>query len=296
MIGTEAFFPISLIISIIIVSIPEELFLVLFSLILLKRYDLIELKKDNIFKISIPVVITAVASNILRYYLPSTKDYIIIIGIIIIVASIIIIYGLSRPKEIIKVIICTLLSMIVYAVIQTAYVPLLLYGTSVPIEELNKPGLLIFIWSLPERAIEFSILSYFLSKKKSFLRVNLIKVISDSPKLTMITTVVLLFNILFIAAVVKVIGYERVLVGLRFDIQIIFIVCLLLLPVLNLAALFIAIYYIKDRDALKRFNIQQELNVSISDIRFFLKRREYDRIEQEMVFLERDTGELFKDN
>jgi len=279
--------------NIVTLSIPEEAFFVVFSLILLRRFDLLELKSKNIVKISAPIIFPACLTTILRMYAGFDMTFMPFVGIFSVFFLMIIMYKISGFKEILKVFICVTVSSLSIGMIQLSYIPLFMSGTSLTADSLNIPGFVTFIYALPERAIEFLLVAYILLRKKRFLRTNFIKIVTQTKALSLLTVGITVSNLAFVYIMSKAIFFDKLLFNISLIMQALIVVAVLITPLINTFLLLWAVNYITDKEAAMRFQIQEELKVSILDIRFFLKRGEYERIYEELEYLEKDTKSLF---
>ena len=128
------------------VSIPEETFIILFTLVLLKRFEAIKVDKlmeeeisgykeyskifliQDIKKVAFMVIISAIMSNILRLFnIDSTL--LLVICYFSVALSMLFLY--RKYFNAIKVFLCTAWSFLVFMLIEVSYIPLLLSAGSV---------------------------------------------------------------------------------------------------------------------------------------------------------------------
>lgn len=287
---------IALIFNTVFVSIPEEIFLIVFALILMGKHEYLSFKSANIEKVLSASIIGAIFSLIVKIYIPQVTDYLFFIAIFVMTGVMILIYRIFKMEEILKSLLCMSISFVVFAIFQTSYIPLLMYGTNLSISEMSQPGLYQFLWSLPERAMEYTLLACLLLKKNSFIKFNFIKTVMQNTALKITTIIIALFNISFLAMMIKLVGVDKILFKLPLFMQILSLVLILLFPIVNTFTNLFVAYYIENKNAQKSFIIQEDLKVSISDIKFYLNRGDYERIGDELKYLEQDANELYKNN
>ena len=142
----------------IIISIPEETFIIFLALFILGKLEFIKLKSSNLPRFMACVIPAAFLSYIVRDFLPFLTDYLMPIGIITVFLLIIFIYRINDRRDVLRAFVGTILSFIVAMICQMIYAPLVVFGTGISIDDINKSILLLFFWTLPERVMELSIL------------------------------------------------------------------------------------------------------------------------------------------
>ena len=283
------------IINILALSVPEQLFLIVFTFILMRRFDLLELKRYNIIRIITASLVPALVSNILGGFIKLDMNYVPLIGIAVTMLMIVTVFKLFSVKDIAKVFLSVFISFMTIMAIKLLYIPFIIYGTELSMEALNKPGGPILILSIVDRAVQLFIISFVIYKKKSFLKVNVFQLVYKNITLSVAGIFVILFNLAFLFIISKSIYIDKLLLSLDFKMQLASIVIVILLPFLNIVVYFSILYHVSNKESQERFHVQEELKVSINDIRFFLKRRQYDKIHRETNYLEEDTNELYKE-
>lgn len=248
----------------IFVTIPEELFIVVFTLILWRRFDLLELKLKNLMKLAVPVCSGAIVANILRLVFGFTIDILPLIGIIVMYSLIVMTYKVFNFSEMLKVFICFVISFLIPGIIQLSYVPLIIYGTNIPLSEFSKPSIMTFILTLPVVLVEVCIVLFILLRKYSRAKVSLIKTVFKSKILTVLIVCVLMFNIVFLWFVSRIISVDKVLIDFSFMIQVLIMVVILTFPVLNVSMLFIVAYNIVSKNAFETMLSKERLKTLMS--------------------------------
>lgn len=284
--------PIDLILNIILVSIPEALFFVAFSLILLKQFQFLQFSRENIKKMALAVVPPAVFSNLFRSVPGIDINFMPLIGIMAITISVALVYRCFTAKQLFKVSLCVTLSFIISMAIQLSYFPLILYGTSFELKEFNEPGMLVVVLLLPERLVEYSLLVYLIMRRKVFTKINLFTYSLRHKGLAIILSLQVAVNLLYICVMTRLIFFDKILFDLPLSKQLIGLSIVTLYPIANLVSMFFAAYYVSNLETRKKRNIQEDLKVSISDIQFYLRRGEYDKISKELKYVEKNADQL----
>ncbi|MCX8130553.1 MAG: hypothetical protein N3I35_10685 [Clostridia bacterium] len=284
------------ILNVLLISIPEETFLVVFTLIILKKFDNnISLNmrqqmetgykeycqfftRNDISKIIFTILTVGSITQFLRF-LKINQNLILIGAIILLFLCIITLYKLySTVENILKAFTCTFCSILTLIVIEFSYVPLMLYFTGETVDSLNKSILLNFIFSLPERTIEYTLLAYILLKKSSFSKLNLLKVVLYSKPITISTIIIFLINILFLLSMGKIIIFDKALITSSHSIQILIPITVFLFSAINIVVYVSIIYHLINREIYNKFVIQENLNSYIYDIKFFSNSGNYDKM------------------
>jgi len=268
----------TMIVNIIIVSIPEELFVVVFTLILLKRFDLLRLNGANVLKISVPILPVAVITNIIKYYVQN-EDIQFFLGAPLMFILIAVTYNRLRDfKGIAKTLISCILSLTIMLIFQASYVPLLLYTTGMEVEDMNSTVLINFLCTIPERVMEIALISYILTRKLSIFKVNVIKTVAESKKLLAAALSIALVNIVFLYLACTLIAYDKILTGVPLPAQLVIIVTVLMLPVLNIGALWVFVYNIKSREMYGKLLEKDRLTALADILRLHADNGSYEKI------------------
>ncbi len=270
-----------IIFNIITPSIPEQIFYIYFTLYLFGKAEEIKLRSDNIVKISALSAVIATISVLLRTFFPdlAQSGMLLIIGLVITCGSFIVAYRISGIKEIFRSFVCMIISFIIGSIFQTIYIPLLLYGTNTGIEELYKPGIMPFIWSLPELAMIFSVISILTVRKSINLRARFLIIVSRNKVVLAISIALLLFNILFLAVMIRLICFDKILLSLSFLNQLLFIVIVVIFPVLNVSLLMVALYSNYYRETIRVLLSKDRINTLVNILEIYAEEKKYDKIE-----------------
>ncbi len=253
----EAF--INILVNLFICSIPEESFLELMILIILKRYDIITIQKKNIIKISFPILFTALVSNILRVFYIDL-NIVFLFSILSIFITNLIILRFKDIKSFLIILFSTLSSFVILQVIEFLYIPAILYATNKSIEYFNSHVFLNFLLALPERIFESYIVVFAILKKYNFQKINLLKIIKESKLLIILSIIVFAFNAFLILLYGKYIIFEKILLNIYTLAQIGIIVSLTIIPITNIILFFAVIYTKESRDLYRKSLMRDELN------------------------------------
>jgi len=255
---------VKLILNIILVSIPEEIFFVAFALLIQKRHDLLKPNRRNVLRFSVPVLSLAFLSNILRTFFEVTADFMPIIAVLILFVSTALVYKIKGVRQLLKVFASYILSYLAVSIIQLSYIPLLLNTTGITANELNNYGLLLVLISLPERVIECCILAYLLSKRTNLIKINIFKEIFKNRTISVVTIGVFILNVVFVTLMGKLVFFNRILYNLGIVVQFVVIEGVLIFPILNIAMLFGVIYNMAAKEKFERMLSRERIVTLVS--------------------------------
>ena len=289
--------------NIILVSIPEEIFLVMFTLILLRQFDFLESKKEgegkfkkrDIFEISIPVLCVALITTILRYC-KIDPNYILFSSVLILFICVVIVFKQWTIIGMAKTFFASLISCFTLILIEFTYVPLLYYVIHRTYTDFNNSTLLNFIIAIPERIIEYSLVAFFLIRKATFLKANFFKTIVSSKTLTIIAICIIVFNMVAFSAIGKLIWFDRILINYSLSIQVIMVVTVFLFPILNITAFLAAIYYIRNKEMYRSFLTKEIMNRLTEDLWSYTNNRDFDKIELTLKDMDANIHDIYTEN
>jgi len=170
------------ILNTIFVSLPEETFYTLMTLIFLKRYDLLDFRmwKENIAKLMIPIVPVSILINIFRYIVIIDKIQMMIITIIIfyiLLLYIVIKYKVEDIERIhMKVLLNLAYSVAIWVFLEEITLPSLLFLMNYPLEFISNNIFWNFVLGIPSRIIAITIIIYNIVKNSN--EISDIKVLS----------------------------------------------------------------------------------------------------------------------
>lgn len=260
----------------ILVSIPEEFFMVIFTLILVGEFDFWKeeeckklLNRWDYGRLFIPTIAGALVSNILRFILKvedSTIPTLLTIFILMILTNHIF-SDASAFKWIGKVFLFLLLSAIIVGVSELIYVPFIISGTGKDIVDINQNILSNVLISLPSRVFQYMLLFYFVSRKRTLLKGNVYKNIMSSPILLLFISIISLFDLTFFIVANKLIVQQKIIDNLSLFNQVIVVIGVILFPIINLSGLLLSIYYLKNQELKTLNNSHTQLNELLKKIR-----------------------------
>lgn len=267
-----------LILNIIFVSIPEEIFLVAFALMIQKHYDLLKPTRKNVMRFMVPVLSLALFSNIFRTFLDVKADIMPIISILILFVSTVIVYKVRNLKQLLTFFASFVFSYLVGSIIQLSYIPLLLNTTGIKPDELNNYGYLLILISLPERVIEYCILFYLYNIRTSLVKIKIFREIFSNRILSIITICVFVLNVAFVTVIGKLVFFNRILSCLDVAIQFLVIEGVLIFPILNIATLFGVIYNMAAKEKFERMLSKERLETLVSILEMYANNKNYRKV------------------
>ena len=277
-----------IILNTILVSIPEELFLTMFTLIAMGEFDYWceeECKKLinpwDYSRILVPTIVISLLLNIFRYYninnlINNIISFIVYFALLAITNEI-----LHEPKAfrwMLKAILCFLLGFIIVGLSEMIYIPFVLYSTGLSIKEINNTVLINFFVTIPIRIIQYSILIFNIVRKRTILRGNIIKQITSSPLITTITFTTIILNLLFLSTMYNAIINHELLHKTSLLMKLTIIVGVILVPIINISSLMWGIYHTANHAAKKKKNASDTLFNLVDNIKIYMNNREYDNI------------------
>jgi len=283
-----------LILNIILVSIPEEIFFVAFALMIQKRYDLLKPTRKNVLRFFVPVLSLAFLSNVLRTFLEVTVDFMPIIAIFILFISTALVYNMRNTKQLLKVFASYILSYLVVSIIQLSYIPLLLNATGIDANELNNYGLLLVLISLPERVIECCILAYLMSKRASLIKINIFKEVLRNKTISIVTISVFILNVVFVTLMGKLVFFNHILSELRIVAQFVAIEGVLIFPILNIAMLFAIIYNMTAKEKFERMLSKERIETLVSILEMYASNQNYGKVNAVINDINKHLEELYQ--
>lgn len=235
--------------NMILVSIPEETFIVVMTLIFLKRFDLLDVRmwRHNIKWIVIPVLPMVIMINVLRYIVIIPKPTITLMGYILM--NILMIYIMvknsyeGKKKLILKTILFTFLSFVIVVLAESIYIPITLSLVDKPIAYFNNNVFYNFMLALPGRVFEYSICAYIVVKKNNYINIDMFNSIIKSRFLYVSFLTLIIFSNAFILYFTKLIGFDNILQNLRIIEQLIIIVISISFPIVSITLFLLIINF-----------------------------------------------------
>ena len=225
----------NIILNILFLSIPEEIFIVGFFLLIFGKTEFLEFNKNNIFKISIPVLSTVAVSNLLRYAIGVDVNSILLYSFLTTFVSSILTYKLYTKKlDMFLSLLFVITSYLVLIVLQL-YIIFSIRAISVSVEQLNQDTRLMVLITIPERITEFFIV-YLLARKRNDRinnghKFNMIEQLTKNPKQRFIVMFSSIFTSLYLVWFGYVVCYNRALLVLDLFSQVISLSVLICIPI-----------------------------------------------------------------
>lgn len=232
----------------IFVSIPEEFVWVVFTLILLKRWDLLDIYrwKYNLKQIMIPVIPVAIAINLMRYvlHINSLVNFITIE----IMMCCLVIYLIKKNNFLqekinyIKIILSVLLAdFIIILMTEIISVLSIVFIFNLNINEINNNVVFNIVLSILPRILQILIITYCIYKQNAGKMINHIEVISKN-KILSVSTAVFIFTV-----VITIVVFARFIYGMQYlsnyilITKLLLLILLVLIPVILISSYFISI-------------------------------------------------------
>jgi hypothetical protein len=276
----------------IIISIPEETFVIYLSLLILGKPEFIKIKPGNLPRFVACLIPAAFAPNIMRWLLPQVTDYLMIIGILFIFTLIVFIYRIKDKKDILRIFIGTALSLIAVMLAQIAYTPLVMFGTGISMNEVNNTPILLFIWTLPERAIEFSLLILLTIKKNMTVKINILSILSRNKLVAFITVFLLTFNAAFLAIMGKLIFFDNILAKTSLFNIVLITALVIMFPIMNISLLAAVIYSVYYRYSIRLLLSKERISTLVSVLAVYTEERNYGKIDNLVTDLHNQVNVL----
>jgi len=234
----------------VLLTIPENLFLISFTLILSKRFDMLDIRmwKENLKWIMIPTIIMAIILNSTRYILNYPKVISSLTSLLIFYIILIVImrkrsFNYTR-KDFIRNSLSFLMSFIILGLIENLYYPIILFLIKTSIIDVNKNIIYNFILVIPARVLEISVIYYMIVKRNNDIKFDIFNTIIKSKFLTIsLITLSIALNA-FTVYVIKLIGFDNILVSKPLWEQTIASIIVLILPIISILWIFLMVNYI----------------------------------------------------
>ncbi|MHB8065467.1 MAG: hypothetical protein ACYDG2_23110, partial [Ruminiclostridium sp.] len=262
-----------------LVSFPEEIFLIMFTLILVGEFEYWKepeckrlINRFDYVRVFLPAIVCALISNTLRYYGLSSGIFQFlpfIIMYILIVFTNDIFGDASALKWMVKTFIYFALGFLIIGLIEFIYIPFLLYSTDMTLPEMNNNFILYFTLALPVRLLQFSIILYFVCRKRTLLKGKLLMPILSNPILSVIFSSLLLINILFLELVYRAIFFDGILVTISPTSLSLILTGVVLFPMLNISGLLWGFYHLRDKETKDKKTATDKLDILLNKIELY---------------------------
>lgn len=277
-----------IVLNTLLVSIPEEFYLVMFTLVLIGEFDYWNQEeyrklfyKWDYIRVFVPTVSGALLSNIFRYLnldfgiLPILP---MLIFFVLIVLTNDVFGDASTIKWIGKAFVALILGFITILICELIYIPFILYASGLTINEINSDIALNFYVSIPSRVIQYSILVFLITRKKTILKANVLKPIFENRVLSIITSVLVILHGVFFYIMMKIIIFDKILINISSIMRLAVVLGICIFPVINMMMFIWVIYYIKNYEALKMKQINNNLGNIVESIKEYEFNEDYGNI------------------
>lgn len=236
--------------NLILISILEESFVVILTLLLLRNPEKIRFDKKMVTSVLVPALI----SNFLRYF--SNFDVIIIfmIFILVMVAMICLNYNQKSLLKIIITFSCVSVACVTNSILEIAEYKIIMLCTNTTEIALKEDIINAFMCSLPIRVIELAVVILCMRKQKQTdkkIRTSLWQFILKDKELSLFAIIVSVFNILWIVASVKVFVFDKFLINGSFKMQASLLILIgdIIVPAIIYICLFLSVHNIQSKEA-----------------------------------------------
>ena len=258
--------------NMVFVSIPENIFLVTMTLILLKRFDMLDIRmlKLNLKWFIIPVIPMAIMINLFRYIMILPKPMISLMCLLLMNTSMVFIIIKNSykydSKVIIKTIFFTFLSFVIVSLIEMLYIPIILSLSHKSMDFYNSNILYNFLLSFPGRIMEICIVVFIITKKNSLVQINLFNVISKNKFFKYSFLSIIIFINLTIVYLAKLSTVDNIFINLSIADQLFITIIMTSAPIILITwfLLFINYLIIKEKQIQQTYeNLVQQDDVML---------------------------------
>lgn len=238
-----------IILNTILVSIPEEMFYMIMAMIILGKRNLIDTSiiKYNIGKLLLPVIPSALLSNIIRYVFKSQYSaWGLLPPLLMLILIICICYDKncnswkSKILDVLKIFGAFIASMLIGGILELSYMSLYLAVSNRLIIDINSNIFTgNFLMSFPSRIVEYMLIGFIILKYNR--GIDIFKTILTKRNAIFIIPFIII-NIIIMAYLIKMIGYDRSINLLPNNIKLAIVTLFLCFPTINLYTIFIIIY------------------------------------------------------
>ena len=243
------------IMNFLLVSLPEESIWLISTLILMKRFDLLDkyMWKDKIKYLALPVFLSSISINFLKYIIVAPRLVISISAILTIYVGII--YILKIPENnmlnekipYFKILFYVLLNLAgLIILVEYLYAPIFLIYIKKSIIEINYMWNMNFLLSIPARVIQFFIIIIILIIQNKKTYVNIMQSIFSDKKITITVTSFISILIIFWIILIDIFGKYNIMSQFKINQQIILNILLLIVPsILLMLMIYLIVLFIE---------------------------------------------------
>ena len=246
------------ILNTIFVGLPEEMFIVIITLSLLKINDLLDILmwKRSLTWIMLTALPVAIMANMFKYIIivPKQNSILSIMLFMIILMQYIVITNSFKVNFslIFKTAIYTIASFVIVGIIEYAYCPLLLALLEKPYSFFNDNVMYNILWAIPIKILHLCIVSLILVRKNSKVKINLFDSIIRNKFIVSGLLLILATRALVVNYINKLVENNSIMIQLQFIDELIAIVIITSIPVIFVTWLLMVInhYLCKEKMAL----------------------------------------------
>ena len=271
-----------------LVSIPEEIYLVMFTLILIGEFDYWKeeeckkiINRWDYSRILIPSVTVAFILNIIKYtnsetFISSLICLLVFFGLIAITNDIL---NDARPfKWLTKAFVFLIIGQITIGLTELLYVPFVVYATGRAVSEINNDILLNFLLSLPSRLIQYTILAILVNRLRKRDKGSFISYLLSNQALILILAVIVLFDFFFMFVMYRAIVFKNALLSLSHVMQFEIIICVAMFPMLNISAMLWAAFYVKNKEINEKKDTLNKLDKVLENLNTYKEEESHENI------------------
>jgi len=247
--------------NLILVTIPEQFFLVVMTLIFLKKFGILDVLmwKQNIKWILIPVIPISIIEDINTFIITNNLFSQILTILNLVFFYILMVYVAKKNsdnfnmRDYKKIFAGLAISLLILGVLESVTAPIMLLLLNKPLTYINDNAIWNFVGSFPSRTFEFLILTFFIIKNNNAVKIQMFDSISRHNSLLVpITTFVVLSNI-FAVYLIKLVGGDKILDKVSTLGQVIISMSILVVPalVLYLILMIINFFLVREKQAHK---------------------------------------------
>ena len=205
--------------DLVLVTIPEQFFLVVMTLIFLKKFGILDVLmwKQNIKWIFIPVIPISIIEDINTFIITNELFSSILTVLNLIFFYILIVYVIKnnsddfQMKDHRKIFLSLATSFLILGVLESVTVPLMILLLNKSLIFINSNATWNFIASIPSRIFESLILSFLIIKNNNVVKIRMFDVISKNNLLLVSTTTFVILSNIFAVYAIKLVGVNRIL-------------------------------------------------------------------------------------
>jgi hypothetical protein len=256
---------------------------------LINRFDYV--------RVFLPTIVGALLSNILINTGNSSGFFQFlspIVMYVIIVFTNDIFGDASAIKWMVKAFIFYMIGFLSIGITEFAYIPFILSCTGLTMSDIRNNLLIYFLTSLPSRLLQFTLLSYMVSRKRTLLKGRLIKNLLSSPITATIFSLLLFSHILFLQMLCRAIIFDKLLISISLISQIFILTGIVILPIVNISGFLWGFYLLKNKEIKDRKNASEKLYKLLKNIELYTYNENYDNIRWKLNEIGMDIEDVAK--